>query len=153
MQKLIDKYNLIEHPEGGYYREVYRSKQILKPYDSKEKKSAITHIYFLLLKGQISRFHKIIQDEIWTYYKGSPLKIIKYDTFEVKEEIIGYNSGNFFSIIKGGTFQSAECLGDYSLVGCTVSPGFEFKDFSFLSDYPSLKEKLLTDHSDYKKFL
>ena len=64
MQNLIDKYNLVPHPEGGYYAVVYESKQtVTSPVVNKNRK-ALTHIYFLLLKGQVSLFHKVTHDEI-----------------------------------------------------------------------------------------
>ena len=65
MQNLIDKYKLIPHPEGGYYREVYRSEQTVKSFATNQDRKSVTHIYFLLLKGQVSRFHKVASDEIW----------------------------------------------------------------------------------------
>ena len=122
MQNLIDKYKLVPHPEGGYYAVVYESKQSVKsPVVNKDRK-AVTHIYFLLLKGQVSIFHKVAHDEIWNFYEGDPLKLIKYNGSKVEEDIIGSGCSDYASIVEGGVYQAAESTGVYSLVGCTVAP-------------------------------
>jgi len=139
MQALIDKYKLVPHPEGGYYAVVYESKQSVKsPVVNKDRK-ALTHIYFLLLKGQVSVFHKVVHDEIWNFYEGDPIKLIKYYGSKVEEDIIGSGCSNYASIVEGGVYQAAESTGVYSLVGCSVAPGFEFEDFSFLGDEFEIK--------------
>ena len=153
MQKLIDKYKLIPHPEGGYYAVVYESKQSVKsPVVNKDRK-AVTHIYFLLLEGQVSLFHKVLHDEIWNFYEGDPVKLVKSDGSKIKEDIIGSGCRDYVSIVKGGVFQAAESTGAYSLVGCTVAPGFEFEDFSFLRDEFEVKERLLKNFPEYRRFI
>ena len=153
MQNLIDKYNLVPHPEGGYYAVVYESKQaVTSPVVNKNRK-AITHIYFLLLKGQVSLFHKVAHDEIWNFYEGDPIKLIKYNGSKVEEDIIGSGCSDYVSIVEGGVYQAAQSTGAYSLVGCTVAPGFEFEDFSFLRDEFENKEKLLKNFPGYLKFI
>ena len=153
MQNLIDRYNLVPHPEGGFYAEVYRSKQTIKsPVVSKDRK-AITHIYFLLPKGQMSIFHKVVHDEIWNFYEGDPVKLIKYNGSTLEEDIIGSGRSGYVSIVEGGVYQAAESTGRYSLVGCSVAPGFEFEDFSLLRDEPGPKEKFLKIFPDYRKFV
>lgn len=134
IELLIEKYQLQPHPEGGYYREVYRSEQEVESAFSGEKRNAVTHIYFLLVKGEVSRFHKVLHDEIWNFYEGAPLKLIEFNGEDVEEKIIGARNESYVSIIKGGVFQAAESTGEYTLVGCSVAPGFDFKDFSFLSE-------------------
>ena len=153
MQNLIDKYNLVPHPEGGYYAVIYESKQTLtSPMVNKERKT-ITHIYFLLLKGQVSLFHKVAHDEIWNFYEGDPIKLIKYDGLTIEEDIIGSGCSNYVSIVESGIYQAAESTGVYSLVGCSVAPGFEFEDFSLLHDDLETKEKLLNKFPGYLKFI
>jgi hypothetical protein len=153
MQNLIDKYNLMPHPEGGYYAVVYESKQaVTSPVVNKNRK-AITHIYFLLLKGQVSLFHKVAHDEIWNFYEGDPLKLIKYDGLTIEEDIIGSGCSDYVSIVEGGLYQAAESTGSYSLVGCSVAPGFEFEDFSLLRDKTEFKEKFLKKFPGYRKFI
>ena len=153
MQDLIDKYKLIPHPEGGYYAVVYESKQLVKSPVVNKVRKALTHIYFLLLKGQVSIFHKVVHDEIWNFYEGDPLKLIKYNGTKVEEVSIGSGCSDYASIVEGGVYQAAESTGDYSLVGCSVAPGFEFEDFSFLRDKLEMKEKFLKEFSNYRKFV
>ena len=153
MQNLIDKYNLAPHPEGGYYAVVYESKQaVTSPVVNKERK-AITHIYFLLLKGQVSKFHKVAHDEIWNFYEGDPVKLIKYNGSTVEEDIIGSGCSDYAAVVEGGIYQAAESTGDYSLVGCSVAPGFEFEDFSLLRDDLETKEKFLEKFPGYRRFV
>ena len=153
MQNLIDKYNLVPHPEGGYYAEVYESEQSVTSPVAKKVRKAVTHIYFLLLKGQVSKFHKVVHDEIWNFYEGDPIKIIKYYGSKIEEDIIGPGCSDYASIVEGGVYQAAVSTGVYSLVGCTVAPGFEFEDFSFLRDDVETKEKLLKKFSGFLKFI
>jgi predicted cupin superfamily sugar epimerase len=153
VQKLIDRYKLIPHPEGGYYREVYRSEQILYSDAAGIKRNALTHIYFLLPACQVSRFHKVVHDEVWNFYTGDPLKLIQYNGREVTEAIIGFAGGDFMTVVKGGVFQAAETTGAYSLAGCTVAPGFDFEDFSFLGDDPVLKTELIKNYPGYQRLV
>jgi len=153
MQNLIDKYNLIPHPEGGYYAVVYESKQLVKSPVVNKVRKALTHIYFLLLKGQVSIFHKVAHDEIWNFYQGDPLKLIKYNGSKVEEDVIGSGCSDYASIVEGGVYQAAESTGVYSLVGCSVAPGFEFEDFLFLRDELDTKEKFIQKFPGYQKFV
>jgi len=153
MQNLIDKYNLIPHPEGGYYAVVYESKQSVKSPVVNKVRKALTHIYFLLLKRQVSIFHKVVHDEIWNFYQGDPLKLIKYNGSKVEEVIIGSGCSDYASIVEGGVYQAAESTGVYSLVGCSVAPGFEFEDFLFLRDELDTKEKFIQKFPGYQKFV
>ena len=153
MQNLIDKYNLIPHPEGGYYAVVYESKQSVKSPVVNKVRKALTHIYFLLLKGQVSIFHKVAHDEIWNFYQGDPLKLIKYNGSKVEEDVIGSGCSDYASIVEGGVYQAAESTGVYSLVGCSVAPGFEFEDFLFLRDELDTKEKFIQKFPVYQKFV
>jgi predicted cupin superfamily sugar epimerase len=88
VQKLIDRYKLIPHPEGGYYREAYRSEQILYSPAAGKKRRALTHIYFLLPAGQVSRFHKVIHDEVWNFYAGAPLKLKLIENYPVYRRLL-----------------------------------------------------------------
>ena len=153
MQNLIDKFKLVPHPEGGYYAVVYESKQSVKSPVVNKVRKALTHIYFLLLKGQVSIFHKVAHDEIWNFYQGDPLKLIKYNGSKVEEVIIGSGCSDYASIVEGGVYQAAESTGVYSLVGCSVAPGFEFEDFLFLRDELDTKEKFIQKFPGYQKFV
>ncbi|MCK5028065.1 MAG: cupin domain-containing protein [Bacteroidales bacterium] len=150
---LIQKYQLQPHPEGGYYREVYRSDQELLSPVVNEKRNTVSHIYFLLKQGQFSRFHRVLHDEIWNFYGGSPLKIIEFDGINIEEKIIGKENESYFSVIQGGVFQAAESTGEFSFVGCSVAPGFDFKDFSFLTDEPEMLASINKKYPEYKSLV
>jgi len=153
VQQLIERYGLNPHPEGGWYREVYRSPQMLLSPAAQKERSALTHIYFLLVEGQVSRFHRVLHDEVWNFYSGAPLKLLQYDGKKMKETILGEAAGKFAAVVAGGTFQAAETIGVYSLAGCSVAPGFNFEDFSFLADDPYLKQALLEDYPQCGRLL
>ncbi len=153
MQQLIDKYKLIPHPEGGFYREVYRSKQRVHSPVVDQKRDAVTHIYFLLIQGQVSRFHKVLHDEIWNFYDGAPLRLVITNGERVEENLIGASCDSYIGIVPGGRFQAAESTGEYSLVGCTVAPGFDFADFSFLDGEPGMLARFKNNYPGYQKFV
>ncbi len=151
IELLIEKYQLQPHPEGGYFKEVYRSDQELNSSVHGETRNAVTHIYFLLTKGQLSRFHKVLHDEIWNFYEGDSLKLIEFDGENMVETVIGKENQSYMKVIKADVFQAAETIGDYTLVGCSVAPGFDFKDFSFLSE--NQQEVIKKQFSDYSRFI
>jgi len=135
---LIEKLNLEPHPEGGRFAEVYRSPDTVQPADGRGERSAVTTIYFLLLAGEFSRWHKVRSDELWHHYEGAPLELhlINSQTWERKCLLLGPegSGGEAVQVIPGGCWQAAVTTGEYTLVGCTVAPGFEFSDFEFLLD-------------------
>jgi uncharacterized protein len=137
-ETLIRQLSLRPHPEGGWYSEVFRSSRLVSPDDGREPRSAMTTIYFLLTRGQRSRLHQVNSDEAWHFYEGDPLRLTICDaTFERVESVtLGPWDGTFrpVHVVPAGDWQSAGTLGDYSLVGCTVGPGFDFLDFSMLRD-------------------
>ena len=133
----IEQLGMLRHPEGGYYKEVYRSLEILTgdalPLRFGGNRSFSTSIYYLLMKGEYSRFHSINSDEIWHFYDGLPMELIVIDPMgKLEKKRIGLNpeSGVLpqLTILHGHWF-AAHPLGAYSLVGCTVAPGFDFTDF------------------------
>ena len=135
----INKLGLKSHPEGGFYREVYRSEEVMEngklPKRYSGERNFSTSIYFLLNKEQISTFHKLKSDEIWHFYTGSPLKIhiITQDgIYKVMKLGIDLSNGeNLQIVIPHNNWFAAELLdkSSFSLIGCTVSPGFDFNDF------------------------
>jgi uncharacterized protein len=139
---IIAKLQLAPHPEGGWYREVYRSADRVQR--GTESRNAATAIYYLLEERQLSRWHVVDADEIWHFYAGSPLELLAYDpTSRVFERhVLGAPSGDAMplGVIQSGVWQAARSLGEYSLVGCTVSPGFEFRGFKFTSALPDHRE-------------
>ncbi len=153
MENLIKKYDLAPHPEGGYFKEIYRSGQTLESPITEETRNWVTHIYFLLVQGQISRFHRVIHDEIWNFYEGDPLQLILFDAKEIRTETIGPGCNGYVTIVPGNTWQAAVTTGRYSLVGCTVAPGFDFSDFSFLTDTPGELERFRAEKTGYDHLL
>src|SRR5262245_42391942 len=132
----IKHLNLIQHIEGGWYSEVYRSALGFKkedlPASFEGNRNACTHIYFLLTKEGFSAFHRIKSDELWHFYAGDPLIVYEIETTgKLNQYLLGQDPGkgqSLFCCIKAGNwFASRVATGsEYSLVGCTVSPGFDF---------------------------
>lgn len=163
-KEIINHFNLQEHPEGGYFKEVYRSKEIIAAKNLPEyfsgDRNYCTSIYFLLTPDKFSAFHKINQDEIWHFYQGSTLKlhlISPEGTYSFVKIGNGFKNGEVFQFtVPAHYYFAAEVIKkeSFSFVGCTVSPGFDFKDFVLpscdeLSDeFPKLTTiiKQLTHH-------
>jgi predicted cupin superfamily sugar epimerase len=125
--------DLMEHPEGGRFREVFRSEAKITAEDGRER-SALTHIYFSLKKGEVSRFHWVASDEIWNLYKGDGVVLHIWDGTDRKPESVTFSAGEnrFCHVVPAGVWQAAEPLGDEVLAGCSVAPGFEFDDFTLI---------------------
>ena len=131
----IKKLNLQEHPEGGYYIEVHRSEILVGLHRNKSFRSACTVIYYLLKGDQFSSFHMLMSDETWHFCLGSSitLHIIKGDgaLSEIKLGMNFDDNEGFQAIIGSGSWFAASVndVSSYSLVGCTVSPGFDYRDW------------------------
>lgn len=134
---LIGHFNLKPHPEGGFYAETYRSEDLCMRSGAifEEERHCSTAIYFLLPEGARSALHRIQSDEVWHFYLGGPMTLIQIDSAGRLEKItLGPDP------LRGHKLQHVVPAGywfgglpdpgtDYSFVGCTVSPGFEFADF------------------------
>jgi hypothetical protein len=131
--ELIETLALAPHPEGGFYRQVYRSPHSVQPDDGRDARSALTAIYFLLPAGEKSRWHRVRSDEIWTQLEGSPVTLHLFDGTSVSSIIV-----DRMHIVPADVWQAAEPSGDYALVACFVAPGFEFADFSMMSAEPEV---------------
>ena len=135
--ELIRILGLQHHPEGGHFVEAFRSPDFVSPSDSRGPRAALTVIYFLLVDGAISRWHRVSSDEAWHWYEGSPLELLSVapDGGSVFRARLGPVSGNSAPqhIVPAGWWQAARPLGPYALVGCSVGPGFEYADFTLLS--------------------
>jgi predicted cupin superfamily sugar epimerase len=138
---LISTLDLRPHPEGGYFREVFRSRLRVHPEDSRPARAALTTIYFLLPAGDVSRWHRVASDEVWHFYEGDPLQLLTIDagTQQVEHYLLGGVSVDArpAHVVPAGVWQAAKTTGEYTLVGCTVAPGFEFDDFQMLRDVPN----------------
>ncbi len=150
-QRLIDRFRLEPHPEGGHYRETHRDParvaRILGPVAPGNQaggiaRSASTCIYYMLCDGAYSAWHRIRSDEVWHFYAGDPLDV---HVIDAAGQCMTHRLGNalvdddaaFQVVVPSGCWFSAECsvlagaddAAGFAFVGCTVAPGFEFSDF------------------------
>ena len=124
---IIARLELKPHPEGGHYRETFRDKRV-----DANGRSFSTAIYFLLARGERSHWHRIDAVEIWHYYAGSALSLQMADDRGKRGVRLGPDlaAGEVpQAIVPAQAWQSAESTGDWTLVGCTVAPGFDFAKF------------------------
>ena len=136
--ELIATLDLRPHPEGGFYRQIFRSAVRVTPMDRRGARAALTTIYFLLPAGSFSRWHQVASDEVWHLYEGA-LELLELSASgqSVMRHTLGpVGSGTDAPVctISAGVWQAARPLGDYAFVGCTVGPGFDFADFRLLAD-------------------
>jgi uncharacterized protein len=137
--------DLIEHPEGGRFREVFRSARIVSIQDGTTR-SALTHIYFSLNHGEVSRFHRVASDEVWNLYQGPGLNLYTWDGTNRPPQCITLSASNncFCHVISAGTWQAAEPISGTVLVGCSVAPGFEFSDFTLIDPNSEDAKRLIS---------
>ncbi|MEI7596415.1 MAG: cupin domain-containing protein [Bacteroidota bacterium] len=154
-KSLIEKLELMPHPEGGYYKETYRSEELINkddlPLRFNDDRNFSTGIYYLLENEDFSAFHRIKSDEMWHFYAGTTLLIHE---ITAKGNYIIHRLGNnlnkddkFQLVIPHGSWFASEVedKNSFSFVGCTVSPGFDFNDFEMAksinlsNDHPNLK--------------
>ncbi|MBN8825014.1 MULTISPECIES: cupin domain-containing protein [unclassified Spirosoma] len=152
----VRAFNMVPHPEGGYYAETYRSSekigQTALPSRFSGERSFCTAIYFLLEQKDVSAFHRIQSDEIWHFYAGGPLEVfIIHPDGKLRTIRLGNNpdQGEVFQDVVPAScwFGSKPAEGtEFSLVGCTVAPGFDFADFELadrnqlLQEFPQHRE-------------
>lgn len=137
-EELIDRLRLQPHPEGGWYREIYKSPETI-PAGSLPGRFVADHcfatsIYYLLRNYDFSAFHRILSDETWHFYLGSPVKLYMLNEGNEETILLGDNPGAghvFQYTVPHGCWFAAEVSipESFALLGCTVSPGFEFGDF------------------------
>lgn len=154
----MDKLRLQPHPEGGYYRETYRSNVILDreslPLGFAGPRAASTAIYFLIEGENFSAFHRLRSDELWHFYAGSPLLVHVIEPVGAYSSLLLGNdpdAGQMPQVVvpAGNWFAShASDWKSWALVGCTVSPGFDFADFEIgrrahlIECYPQHREMI-----------
>ncbi len=131
-EKIIERLGLQPHPEGGHFRETFRDPV------QRDGRAASTAIYFLLRAGERSHWHRVDAAELWHWYAGAPLALHVAETGQPAQRLIlgtALEDGQRpQGLVPTGAWQSAESLGAYSLVGCTVAPGFEFAGFELAPD-------------------
>lgn len=119
--------DLAPHPEGGWYRETWRAAA------PEGERAAGSAIYYLLARGEVSRWHRVDADEIWHWHAGAPLELSRAaDGAPARSSTLGPDlaaGARPQLLVPAGCWQSARSLGAWSLVGCTVSPAFEFAGF------------------------
>lgn len=150
VDSLVKQLNLLPHPEGGYYKETYRSKgkiaQSCLSSDFKGDRNMATGIYFLIEKGNFSALHKIKSDETWHFYYGNTLEVIEInEQGDLKITQIGpyiLEGETFQYTVKANTWFGSRVSKDgvFSFVGCTVYPGFDFNDFELADRAQLIKQ-------------
>jgi uncharacterized protein len=126
--EIIARLGLQPHPEGGHYRETFRD-----PRRDAHGRAASTLIYFLLARGERSHWHRVDAAEVWHYYAGSPLRLrIAAEGQPSRTVMLGIDLAageRPQAVVPAHAWQAAETIGDWTLVGCSVAPGFEFAKF------------------------
>ena len=140
------------HPEGGYYKEVFRSEMaVTRPPDATTKQ-ACTSIYYLLEGTDYSGFHRLASDELWYFHKGEPLHIhvIDEDGKHIIHELSDTDNGNLSVAIKANLWFAAEMPSGegFTLVSCAVAPGFDFSEFEMAE-----KQAMITLYPQHEKLL
>jgi len=147
--RYIEALALQPHPEGGYYREIYRSPQQVQVGD--RVRAASTSIYYLLCEGEISRWHAVQSDEQWHFYSGGAGASLELHLLQNGEhEMLTLGHKLFIgqlpqAMVPTGVVQAARSIGGWVLMGCTVAPGFDFADFSL-----NTAEDLYRDFPDHR---
>ncbi|HYK44551.1 MAG TPA: cupin domain-containing protein [Parafilimonas sp.] len=150
-QNIIDKLKLTRHPEGGFYRETYRSDHVIVN-DRNEDRNLSTAIYYLLKDEDRSLFHRIRSDELWFFHAGEPLEIVLIEREQLTTITLGNNIEQQFPQVRipANTWFAARVKNakGFSLVSCVVSPGFDFADFELakradlIGQFPHLKNAI-----------
>ena len=135
-EEIIRRHGLARHPEGGWYREIYRS-------------PAMTAIRFLLPRGDFSAFHRLKSEEAWIHLAGAPLEMFLLGEIPVSRLLSAAGGdGEPIVVVPAGVPQAARTTGDYTLSACLVAPGFVFEDFSLpsreelLAEFPGESERI-----------
>lgn len=146
----VQKLDLQAHPEGGFYKETYRSKEQIEKNALPERftgnRNFGTSIYFMLTAGNFSAFHRIKSDETWHFYTGSSISVsMIFPNGELQIIHLGadFDSNEVFQFTVPANVWFASCLrknNGYGLVGCTVAPGFDFADFEMANRKEMLNE-------------
>jgi predicted cupin superfamily sugar epimerase len=155
--RLIDRLGLLPHPEGGWFRETYRSAAQVAV--ARGPRAALTTIDYLLERGQVSRWHVVDADEVWHFHAGEPLELLIYEpTVRELARVVLAGAAPpaaagavHQAVVPAGHWQAARPLGDHALVGCTVAPGFDYGGFRFVASLPGHREHFagpLTAHRD-----
>jgi uncharacterized protein len=149
---LIATLGLSPHPEGGYFGELYRSSVSVETRDGRGPRPALTTIYFLLPEAAVSRWHRVRSDEVWHFYEGAPLDLwsASPDGAQLDHYRLGPLDGPQRPVwtVPAYHWQAARSRGSYTLVGCTVGPGFDYEDFALASEHQAISSVLRARHPE-----
>jgi len=154
----IDRLQLIPHPEGGYYRQTYRAELTVEsaalPPEFGGSRAVATAIYFLLEGTDFSAFHRLRSDEMWHFYVGGTLVVhVIGEDGQHSEVLLGSDAeaGEAFqAVVKAGCWFASRVrdAGAFALVGCTVSPGFDFADFEL-----GMRDELVRQYPQHRELI
>ncbi|MEL7060416.1 MAG: cupin domain-containing protein [Acidobacteriota bacterium] len=157
--QLIAELGLKPHPEGGHFREIFRSARQVSPSGDRGTRSALTVIFFLLRAGEVSRLHRVVSDEAWHFQEGDPLDLQWWlsEDDRVERRRLGpvavEREDRPTAVVPAGAWQGARTTGRFTLVACTVGPGFDFEDFELIDAAGALASTLRTRHPELRPFL
>ena len=146
---LVTELDLAPHPEGGFYREIFRSGERVVAERRGAARSALTVIHFLLPQGTHSAVHRVMADEAWHFVEGDPLELVWVTEADQWHRVrLGALADGAVPavVVPAGAWQACWPLGQYTLVACDVAPGFQFDDFALLRDDPAARAALLARH-------
>ncbi|MBZ4419101.1 cupin domain-containing protein [Myxococcus sp. RHSTA-1-4] len=148
VDELVRRLGLVPHPEGGFYKETYRAALAVET--PRGTRSAGTAIYYLLPRGAFAAWHRVTSDEVWHFYDGHPLELLLVgEDGRLEKVVMGRDVTKGEQpqvVVRAGVLQAAVPRGEFTLVGCTVSPGFDFADWempsaeSLVAMYPEYAE-------------
>lgn len=147
---LIAMLGLAPHPEGGRFREIHRADAIVRADAARGDRHALTVIYFLLVAGEVSRWHRVASDETWHFHEGAALELFVADP--ALTDVAVQRLGPFdedaepVRVVPAGQWQAARGTGAYTLVSCVVAPGFEFADFAMMRDESAAADLIRRRH-------
>jgi hypothetical protein len=152
VHELVRALDLAPHPEGGWYREVFRAAREVDPLDGRPRRSALTAVYYLLASGQHGRWHRVESDEVWSWIEGGGLRLHLFDaaTGRASVALLGAvgEACEPVRVTPAGVWQAAEPVEEYALLSCSVGPGFDFADFRFLDSDPEARAQLAAARPD-----
>lgn len=134
IDELVSAYDLLPHPEGGWYKEMYRSEMQIESID----RNILTSIYFLLTSENVSRFHRIKSDELWYFHQGNAVTVHTLSEGRHQTHLLGNDISKGeqpFLLVKANTIfgSSVDTEGGFGFVSCSVAPGFSFEDFELFT--------------------
>jgi predicted cupin superfamily sugar epimerase len=153
---LVTQLGLAPHPEGGFYREIFRSLEGVASERMGARRAALTVIHFLLPQGAHSAVHRVTSDEAWHFVEGDPLELVWVTEADERHAVrLGALADGAVPVVvvPAAAWQACRPLGRYTLAACDVAPGFEFGDFALLRDDPALCAALIARHPAFAELL